>query len=98
LALYLATYVFEYCGASWLAPRPREIVGNDLDGQPMKLSNFRGKVVLLAFWKDGEEDSESLQAYMRKFLHKHQVEPYTIAGVSTNRSLETAKAVAHKHG
>lgn len=32
-------------------PAP-EIVGKDLDGKPMKLSEFRGKVVLLDFWGD----------------------------------------------
>jgi hypothetical protein len=30
-------------------PAP-EIVGEDIDGKPMKLSDFRGKVVLLDFW------------------------------------------------
>lgn len=30
-----------------LAP---EIVGQDVDGQPMKLSDYRGKVVMLDFW------------------------------------------------
>jgi cytochrome oxidase Cu insertion factor (SCO1/SenC/PrrC family) len=30
-------------------PAP-EIVGEDVDGKPMKLSDFRGTVVLLDFW------------------------------------------------
>ena len=30
-------------------PAP-EIEGEDIDGKPMKLSDFRGKVVLLDFW------------------------------------------------
>ena len=32
-----------------LAP---EIKGNDLDGAPFKLSDYRGKVVMLDFWGD----------------------------------------------
>ena len=32
-------------------PAP-EIVGRDLDGREMKLSDFRGKVVVLDFWGD----------------------------------------------
>ena len=30
-------------------PAP-EIVGEDLDGKPLKLSDYRGQVVLLDFW------------------------------------------------
>jgi hypothetical protein len=29
-----------------------EIIGKDLDGKPMKLSAFRGKIVMLDFWGD----------------------------------------------
>ena len=30
----------------------REIVGTDADGQTFKLSDYRGKVVLLEFWQE----------------------------------------------
>jgi hypothetical protein len=33
------------------APAP-EIAGEDLDGVPFRLSDYRGKVVLLDFWGD----------------------------------------------
>lgn len=29
---------------------PPDIVGEDIDGKPMKLSDYRGKVVVLDFW------------------------------------------------
>jgi len=29
-----------------------EITGEDIDGKPMKLSDFKGKIVLLDFWGD----------------------------------------------
>jgi AhpC/TSA family len=32
--------------------RAPEIAGRDLDGAPFKLSEYRGKVVLLDFWGD----------------------------------------------
>jgi hypothetical protein len=36
-------------GPSIDKPAP-DIVGKDLDGKPLKLSDYRGKVVLLDFW------------------------------------------------
>lgn len=32
-------------------PAP-DVVGDDLDGVPFRLSDFRGKVILLDFWGD----------------------------------------------
>ncbi len=48
------------CGRSQTPARPRvqvgqpapEIDGEDLNGQRFKLSDYRGKVVLLSFWGD----------------------------------------------
>lgn len=33
-----------------IGERAPETVGEDLDGRPLQLSDFRGKVVLLSFW------------------------------------------------
>ena len=38
-------------GPSVGVPAP-EIDGTDLDGAPMRLSDYRGKVVVLSFWGD----------------------------------------------
>ncbi len=42
-------FVFRNLGIGRQAP---DIVGEDLDGQPFKLSDYRGKVVMLDFWGD----------------------------------------------
>jgi len=42
-------FEIEHLAVGMTAP---EIVGEDIDGVPMKLSDFRGKVVLLDFWGD----------------------------------------------
>src|SRR5262249_8489364 len=34
----------------WLGRPAPEIEGEDLDGKPLKLSDYRGKVVVLSFW------------------------------------------------
>ncbi|HEX5135393.1 MAG TPA: hypothetical protein VFY93_00345 [Planctomycetota bacterium] len=42
-------FEIEHLGIGKTAP---EIEGEDLDGKPMKLSDFKGKVVVLDFWGD----------------------------------------------
>ncbi len=42
-------FEFEHLAVGKVAP---DIIGEDLDGQPMKLSDYRGKVILLDFWGD----------------------------------------------
>ena len=42
-----ALYEIQYLGIGKPAP---EITGEDIDGKPMKLSDYRGKIVMLDFW------------------------------------------------
>jgi hypothetical protein len=46
-----AAELFELRNLAIGQPAP-EITGEDIDGKPMKLSDFKGKVVLLDFWGD----------------------------------------------
>ena len=39
-------------GPSVLGKVAPDIVGEDIDGTPMKLSDYRGKVVVIDFWGD----------------------------------------------
>ena len=62
-------------------PAP-EIEGPDLDGRPMKLSQFRGNVVLVSFWETSTDPSMKLVAQERSLLDRLKGKPFSIVGVS----------------
>ena len=61
-------------------PAP-EITGYDVDGREFKLSDYRGKVVLINFWADWSADCVQLYPYQRLLAEKHKDLPFVILGV-----------------
>ncbi|MCK5942658.1 MAG: redoxin domain-containing protein [Planctomycetes bacterium] len=49
MAIAAPTFRKERLQVGMVAP---DIAGEDLDGKPFKLSDYRGKVVVLDFWGD----------------------------------------------
>lgn len=68
-----------------------DIVGADLDGKPMRLSDHRGKVVLLVFWASwcgpciGDIPNE------RELYAKFEGRPFAIVGVNADDTLTSAQ-------
>jgi Flp pilus assembly protein CpaB/thiol-disulfide isomerase/thioredoxin len=79
-------------GGAW------EIEGDDLEGRKLKLSNFRGKVVVLTFWAHSSEHNRSREMYpalkgLAKDLAK---EPAVVfVGVNVDASLAAAQQADH---
>jgi len=73
-----------------LAP---EIEGTDLDGKPMKLSEFRGQVVVIDFWGDWSP-SKSPYPYLTHLVNRMKGEPFVLLGVNSDPTLDRAKQVA----
>jgi peroxiredoxin len=75
-------------------PAP-EIEGLDLDGKPLKLSDYRGKVVALMFWSDQCPMADERRE-QRELVRRLGDKPFAMVGVNCDRDLERAKAVVQE--
>jgi peroxiredoxin len=73
-------------------PAP-ETEGEDLNGRRMKLADYRGKVVVLAFWISSME-SDAVE--LRKFAERMTGKPFALIGVYCDRDITRAKAMVEK--
>ena len=62
-------------------PAP-EITGEDVDGQPMKLSDFRGKVVCLVFWTSSCTPCREIVNYEQSLASSFRGAPFILLGVN----------------
>ena len=69
-----------------------EIEGVDLDGQPMKLSDYRGKVVVLVFWASSASGASDHKKLAERMVGK----PFTLLGVCIDDDLTKGKAEVEK--
>jgi peroxiredoxin len=68
-----------------------DIAGQDLDGSPMRLSDYRGKVVLLAFSGEWCGICRSEYPYERLLLELYRNWPFAIVGVNSDSSPDVAR-------
>src|ERR671930_271312 len=59
-----------------------EIEGEDLEGKKMKLSDYRGKVVVLDFWANWCGFCRQMYPYERELVKRLQNEPFVMLGVN----------------
>ena len=78
-----------------LAP---EIVGQDLDGKPMKLSEYRGKVVLLDFWATWCPPCMALAPHMKKLHEGVGPKGFAVVGVNCDTDADDLKLGLERHG
>jgi len=68
-------------------PAP-EIAGQDLGGEAMRLSDHRGRVVVLVFWSKGLIQANEL----RKLAELFRDEPFSVVGVFCDKDVEAARS------
>jgi peroxiredoxin len=75
-----------------------EISGKDLNDQPMQLSDFKGKVVVLEFWGDWCADSRRMYDYNKSLLSRMKDQPFVLIGVNNDKMKASATAALKNHG
>jgi RNA polymerase sigma factor (sigma-70 family) len=61
-----------------------EIDGLDIDGKPMRLSDYRGKVVLLFFWGDSSPLCRSEYDAVLEAIHAAAGKPFILLGINSD--------------
>ena len=75
-----------------------EIVGHDLDGRPMKLSDYRGRVVVLAFSGHWCGICRSDCPYDRQLLERHGASGFALVGVNSDPDPAMARTAYQHNG
>jgi peroxiredoxin len=75
-----------------------DIIGTDLDGQPLQLSAFRNKVVLVAFSAEWCAICRAQIPYERFLADRYQRWPFALLGVQTGTNRDTAKRAQDETG
>ena len=73
-----------------------EIAGEDLDGHPLKLSSYRGKVVVLLFWSYGCPMTEEMREF-NKLVAQMRGKPFAFLGIHADDKPDRARAAAEKY-
>jgi thiol-disulfide isomerase/thioredoxin len=75
-----------------------EIEGKDYEGVPFKLSDYRGKVVVLTFSGEWCGPCRSEYPYQKFLMELYKDRPFTVLTVNSDASLDVAKKAKVDHG
>jgi thiol-disulfide isomerase/thioredoxin len=78
-------------------PAP-EIEGVDMDGKPLRLSDYKGKVVVLAFWGTRCGPCMALVPQERELVTRLKDQPFAFLGVDCKDDRETARKAMAREG
>ncbi|GIW82000.1 MAG: hypothetical protein KatS3mg105_3807 [Gemmatales bacterium] len=70
-----------------------EITGTDLDGKTFKLSDYRGKIVLLDFWGQWCRPCRAMYPHNRDLVARFKTKPFALLGVNLNDRKEDLAAL-----
>jgi CubicO group peptidase (beta-lactamase class C family)/peroxiredoxin len=75
-----------------------EIVGSDIDGRPMRLSEYRGKVAVLKFWATWCGPCMGMVPHDRALVKRLEDKPFALLGIESDEDQPRAKKVIAEKG
>ena len=75
-----------------------DIDGEDIDGKPMKLSQYRGKVVVLVFWGTWCGPCMSLIPHEKALVERLRGRPFALLGINSDPDRQKLKSVQMEKG
>lgn len=79
------------------APAP-ETVGVDLDGRPIALADYRGKIVLVTFWATWCYPCMEAIPHEKELLERFGAERFAVVGVNADEDPGSAREAVAEHG
>jgi peroxiredoxin len=70
-----------------------DIEGEDIDGKKFKLSDYRGKVVVLEFWGNWCPDCRGMYPALKSLSKRMENKPFALVGVNSDANREEIKKV-----
>jgi thiol-disulfide isomerase/thioredoxin len=74
----------------------REIAGEDLEGRPLKLSDFRGQVVVLDFWADWCGWCKQMYPLEQELVRRYQGRPFKLLGINCDDDRDSIRQIVHR--
>ena len=75
-----------------------DIGGNDLDGEPLHLKEYRGKVVVLTFWGNWCGPCRAMYPHERELVERLEDKPFVLLGVNSDRDRNQLRLVMEQEG
>ena len=75
-----------------------DIEGEDIDGKPMKLSEYRGKVVMLVFWGTWCGPCMGLVPHEKVLVERLKDRPFALLGINSDSDREKLKVATVEKG
>jgi thiol-disulfide isomerase/thioredoxin len=69
-----------------------DVVGEDLDGKPLRIGDYRGKVVVLCFWATWCPPCMAMVPHERALVRRMEGKPFALLGVDCDQAGDRDKA------